>query len=90
MKKKECIEILKHALWVVENDNNEVRDLSYKLEADTVTQAHPTHPWVEKEFYDGIRRISITVEYKDGELVEQSREQLSKFMHNDKQKDIHG
>lgn len=88
-KDTEALNIVNFVKELLDNESNSVRDLYYSLEADTVSQAHPTHPWIEEEFYDGIRRVSITIEYKDGELVEGERKRLSEFMHNDDPKDFY-
>ena len=82
MKKTEALNIIKHLLSEIEEKSNEVIDLSYRLDAGTVNHAHPLKSWITRNFYDGTRTITITVEYRDGELTERSRHEVLEFFHD--------
>ena len=79
MTKTDSINIIKHLLSEVEKESNEVTDLSYRLDVGTRTESHPINPWIEKNFYNGNRTITITVEYNDAELEKKSRKEIIKF-----------
>ena len=81
MKKTEALNIIKHLLSEIEEKSNQVIDLSYSLDAGTVNHAHPLH-LITRNFYDGTRTITITVEYRDGELTERSRHEVLEFFHD--------
>ena len=88
MHEKEAFNIIEWLKTEITKEGNEIIDLSYSIDVGHINQMHPLKPWVQEEFYDGVMKISINIEYKDSDLVKKERKRLMKFMHNENPEEL--